>query len=55
MKIEFIKSPTGVFGLAYSSGEKADLDTKIANNLIKDGYAIAVESDKKKSEPKAKK
>lgn len=40
MEVLFIKSPTGVFKLAYSAGETAKLDKKLAQNLIKDGYAI---------------
>lgn len=54
MKIEFIKSPTGRFGLAYSSGETADVNDKLANALIEDGYAISLEDEKPESKKTTK-
>jgi hypothetical protein len=46
MKIEFVKSPSGIFKMAYSAGEQADIDEKTAKNLIKDGFAIALDEEK---------
>ena len=55
MKIEFVKSPTGVFKMAYSAGEQAELDDKTAKNLIDDGYAIALDEPKPKAKRASKK
>lgn len=41
-KIQFIKSPTGAFKLAYNVGEKANFDVKQAAELIEAGFAKAV-------------
>ncbi len=43
LKIRFIKSPTGHFGLAYSEGEVTDaLDVKKAKDLVELNYAELV-------------
>ena len=43
MKVQFIKSPIGKFGLAYSEGMEADLQKEQAVLLIEAGYAIQLE------------
>ena len=39
IKVEFLKSPTGHFGLAYNVGETATLEAKIAEDLIELEFA----------------
>lgn len=40
MKLKFIKSPTGEYGLAYFPGDEADIkDSKLADKLVKGGFA----------------
>lgn len=39
VEVEFIASPTGKFGLAYNTGEKANFDKKQAEILIDAGVA----------------
>jgi hypothetical protein len=43
MKVQFIKSPIGKFGLAYAEGMQADLQKEQAVLLIEAGYAIQLE------------
>jgi hypothetical protein len=43
--IEFIKSPTKKFALAYSVGEQAEFSTAQAAELIEAGFAEAVGSE----------
>lgn len=38
-KIEFLKSPTGVFNLGYSAGDQCSIEAKQAEILIDSGYA----------------
>lgn len=38
-KIKFIKSPVAVFQLGYGIGQIAEIDGKLADELIKSGYA----------------
>lgn len=45
-KIQFIKSPTGKFGLAYNAGDilnTESVDAKIIDKLTKEGYAISLD------------
>lgn len=42
IKVEFLKSPTGHFGLGYSEGQTGTLDDKQADILIDAGYAKKV-------------
>lgn len=46
MKVQFTKSPTGRFHLAYSEGEVAELNDALANELIESEYAVLVEEVK---------
>jgi hypothetical protein len=39
VKVEFIKSPTGLFGLGYNVGESDTFDKKQADILIDSGVA----------------
>lgn len=39
VKVKFIKSPTGMFKLAYIPGEIATFEKKQADELIEMGYA----------------
>lgn len=39
IKVEFLKSPTGHFNLAYSAGQQGEFDNKQAEILIDSGYA----------------
>lgn len=41
--VEFIFSPTGAYGLAYSIGEVAELPANQADELIDAGFAIVYE------------
>ena len=41
--VEFIFSPTGAYGLAYSVGEVAELPANQADELIDAGFAIVYE------------
>ena len=42
LKIEFIKSPTGLFKLGYSAGDKESFEKKQAEILIDAGVAKKV-------------
>ena len=46
MKIEFLKSPTGRFLLAYFAGDVADVQHPLAEILCKEGYARPVQDEK---------
>lgn len=37
--IKFVASPTGLFDLAYSSGDVAEFEQKQAKELVEAGYA----------------
>lgn len=43
MKIQFTKSPTGAYGLAYNAGDMAELEEKQAKELMEKGYAVSPE------------
>ena len=47
MKVKFIISPIGAFGLAYGEGMEADLNEGQALQLIEAGYAIAIDDEVK--------
>lgn len=52
-KVEFLKSPTGKYGLAYNKGEQVELDPELALAMFKDKTAIpAEEADKQRDEAK---
>lgn len=40
VEITFIKSPTGAFGLAYSVGNKVEMEAEQARELIEAGFAV---------------
>lgn len=55
MKLKFLNSPTGAFGLGYHTGQTANIENKeLAAKLIEKGYAISVDQEDK-SEAAAKK
>ena len=55
MKIEFIKSPTGAYNLAYNVGGVWDCtDAAFAEKLIKDGYAKKLQEETKEVKPTKK-
>lgn len=41
-KVEFLRSPTGAYGLAYSVGDVAEVDPKLAKELFKSKFAKPV-------------
>lgn len=43
MKIRFLKSPSGEFGLAYFVGDTVEMENKQAQTIIDAGYAVAVD------------
>lgn len=43
--IEFIKSPTGPFLLAYNKGETASFGGELEQELIAKGYAVAIQEE----------
>lgn len=45
-KIRFIKSPVGAFALGYFAGEVVSLETKLANECIRLGYAVEFVNEK---------
>ena len=45
IEVEFLKSPTGVYGLAYHKGQTASLPAELADKLIAEQYAAAVEQE----------
>jgi len=50
MRIKFIESPIGKFGLAYAKGMEADFGKEQAILLIEAGYAIALEAETPETE-----
>jgi hypothetical protein len=44
MKIRFIESPSGVFGLGYFVGDEVDMEEKKAKLLVDSGFAEVVTS-----------
>lgn len=46
MKVEILKNTTNRFKLGYFKGAIAVLDDKIANQLIKEGYAKEIPESK---------
>ena len=40
MKIQFIKSPTGQYNLAYSIGDVVDIKKELAEELIENKFAV---------------
>jgi len=46
MKVIFLKSPTGVYNLAYSIGQTAELNVILAKELIAAGVAEEVPTEK---------
>ena len=43
MRIQFIKSPTGAFGLGYNEGDIKDLPDVQAMEIVESGFAIIVQ------------
>ena len=50
MKIEFVLSPVGRFGLAFAIGSVAELESEKAQELIDAGYAVLTKEGKEESE-----
>lgn len=42
MKVKFIKSPVGLFGLGYSIGDEAEINDTLAATLVEQKYAVEV-------------
>lgn len=42
VRVKFLRSPTGAFGLAYSAGQEATIPSELASTLIGAGYAEAL-------------
>ena len=42
MKVKFIKSPVGPFGLGYSIGDEAEINETLAATLVEQKYAVEV-------------
>ena len=49
IKIKFIKSPTGKYRMAYNAGHSGLVPKDLGEKLIKDGFAVLVESQKVES------
>lgn len=47
--IEFTKSPTGPYLLAYSKGDRASFGADLENELIAKGYAVAIQEETNQS------
>lgn len=45
MKIRFLKSPTGVFNLAYFPGDEVDIDSEKAKLLVDGEFAEVITPD----------
>ena len=43
LKVRFVKSPTGRFGLAYSAGDVGFVPASLAEMAISEGYAVLIE------------
>jgi len=46
IRVKFIKSPTGKFRMAYNAGHSGLVRKELADKLIKEGYAVLVETKK---------
>ena len=46
MKVIFLKSPTGIYNLAYSIGQTAELNLVLAKELIAAGVVEEVPTEK---------
>ena len=42
MKVKFIKSPVGPFGLGYSISDEAEINDTLAATLVEQKYAVEV-------------
>lgn len=42
MKVKFIKSPVGPFGLGYSINDEAEINETLAATLVEQKYAVEV-------------
>lgn len=49
LMIEFTKSPTGPFLLAYDKGERASFGADFEKELIDKGYAVAIQEETNQS------
>ena len=43
LKVRFLKSPTGRFGLAYSAGDVGFMPPALAGLAVSEGYAVLIE------------
>lgn len=51
-KIKLLKSPVGAYKLAYVAGEEIELNEALANDLIENKFAIAIEVESTEIETK---
>jgi len=49
MKVRFLKSPVGMFNLAYVAGEEAIVSEVLAEQMIELGYAVETENQIEKA------
>jgi hypothetical protein len=56
MKIKFVKSPVGFFGLAHFENDVVELESKLAAEIIEAGFGVEVieESSEEISEEEVK-
>jgi len=52
IRIKFIKSPVGRFRMAYPVGHSGLVQKQLAEEMIKEGYAVLVNAPTKKVETK---
>ncbi len=53
IKVKFLQSPTGLYGLGYSPGDTAQVDEDLGEAMIENEYAVKVD-EPKKSPPRKK-
>ena len=53
MKVQFIKSPTGAFKLAYDAGMIGEIPDELAAKLIDNGFAVKVQEKKRVTKAEA--
>jgi hypothetical protein len=46
VKIKFLKSPTGSFGLAYSKNDETEIEQELAETLVLSGFAQYTKTQK---------
>jgi hypothetical protein len=43
VKVKFLKSPTGAFGLAYAAGDETNVSVSLAEKMIDSGFASRID------------